>query len=253
MPNHMRCIGFDVRTQDEFLELAQRSVVEGRGFAAGEDCYLFAWRVGDGVELWTQVGPGGESLLGMNPHFFGRARMRVGLTERVPPSYEGSLDGAFYGWLDPETDENPEGGWCPVVFDAPNYASLEGLELPLVCDVQFAAFPHELRVFSSEEKNFDSQEEGPRMGSEMFILSGTFRPGGGRIEPPVAAAIFAGTVLEAQTITNTDTGLRFDHAKVKTLGGEVDLVVSPDDPTGNPLRPGAVVRGSFWLSGLLLN
>lgn len=91
------------------------------------------------------------------------------------------------------------------------------------------------------------------MGSESFIPSGTFRPGGERIEPPVAAAIFAGTVLEARKITNKDTGLGFYHAKVKTLGGEVDLVVSPDSPTGNHLRPGAVVHGSFWLSGLLLN
>lgn len=87
----------------------------------------------------------------MNPHFFGDARMRVSVTERVLPPYEDSLDGAFYGWLDPESDENPEGGWCPVVFDAPNYSSLGGLELPLVCEVQLAAFPHELEVFPSEE------------------------------------------------------------------------------------------------------
>ncbi len=51
LSNHMRCIGFDVQTEDEFLELAQRSVVEGKRLAAGEHSYLFVWRIGDGVEL----------------------------------------------------------------------------------------------------------------------------------------------------------------------------------------------------------
>jgi RecG-like helicase len=33
---------------------------------------------------------------------------------------------------------------------------------------------------------------------------------------------------------------------------EVDLVVHPEAPTGFPLREGAIVQGTFCLSGLLL-
>lgn len=263
MSNHMRCIGFDVQTEDEFLELARKAVLEGgkehsagegggQAYRAGDGCYLFVWRVGQGVELWSQVGPEGKSILGLNPHFSGDAVMRVGITERIPPPYEGSLDGAFYGWLDPESDDEPESGWCPVVFDVPNYSILAELELPLVCNVQLAAFPHSLEVFPSEDEYFASQGEGPHMASEAFIPSGTFRPRGGLIEPPLSEAIFSGIVLEARTITNQDTGLDFEHARIKTLGGEVDLVVDPEAPMGSPLRSGAVVKGTFWLSGLLL-
>ncbi|QIN84329.1 hypothetical protein GBA63_18020 [Rubrobacter tropicus] len=249
----MRCIGFDVQAQEEFLELARRAVLEhGKAYRARDGCYLFVWRVGNGVELWSQVAPEGESILGLNPHFFGRARMRVGITRRIPPPYEGSLDGAFYGWLDPESDENPESGWCPVVFDAPNYAMLDGLELPRVCDVQIAAFPHHMEVYPSEDEYLASQEDGPLMAVESFIPSGTFRPGGESIEPPVAEAIFSGLVREMSRITNADTALDFEHAKIKTLGGEVDVVIFPDAPTEAPLEPGAVVRGTFWLSGLIL-
>ena len=131
--------------------------------------------IGKKLGMTSIFGPEGESILGLNPHFLGRARMRVGITERVPPPYEGSLDGAFYGWIDPESEENPEGGWCPVVFDAPNYATLDGLSLPRVCDVQLAAFPHQLEVFPSEDEYLASQEDGPVMAVESFIPSGTFR------------------------------------------------------------------------------
>ena len=68
----------------------------------------------------------------------------------------------------------------------------------------------------------------------------------------LSEAIFSGVVLEAKTITNADTGLDFEHARIKTLGGEVDLVVHPEAPTGFPLREGAIVQGTFCLSGLLL-
>lgn len=143
-------------------------------------------------------------------------------------------------------------GWCPIVFDAPNYSILGELELPLVSKVQLAAFPHSLKVFPSEEEYFASQEEEPHMDSKAFIPFGTFKPRRGLIEPPLSEAIFSGPVLETQTITNKDTGLDFEHALVETLGGQVDVVVHPEAPTGHPLQPGAVMQGTFWLSGLLL-
>jgi hypothetical protein len=171
----MRYIGFDVRTEIEYLELARRAALEaGEGYQVDEDRYLFVWTVGRRIELWSQVDMGGGSILGLNPHFSGSAVMRVGIVERIPPSYEGTLDGAFYGWLAPDSDERPESGQCPVVFDAPNYSVLDELELPVVCSVQLAAFPQQLEVFPSEDEYFASQANGPRIASEAFIPSGTF-------------------------------------------------------------------------------
>lgn len=54
MANHMRCIGFDISSKEEFLELARKAVVEAKkGYRVDEGCYLFVWRVGQGVELWS--------------------------------------------------------------------------------------------------------------------------------------------------------------------------------------------------------
>jgi hypothetical protein len=49
---------------------------------------------------------------------------------------------------------------------------------------------------------------------------------------------------------NETTGDAFWWARVRTLGGEIEVVADPVLLTG-PVTPGAVVQGSFWLSGRL--
>jgi hypothetical protein len=118
-----------------------------------------------------------------------------------------------------------------------------------VTEVQLAAFAHELTVFPDSDAYADASEgrELPH-AAESFIPSGLFVTGE---EPePAAEAFFTGTVLAARGRMNETTGDPFWWARVRTLGGEIEVVANPVLLSG-PVSAGAVVQGSFWLSGRL--
>lgn len=58
-------------------------------------------------------------------------------------------------------------------------------------------------------------------------------------------------MLSTALLTNPATGARFLWAKVRTLGGEADVVADSEVLRGTVVE-GGVVFGSFWLSGRLL-
>ncbi len=95
----------------------------------------------------------------MNPHFAGRSTVRVLLTARPDPASPSMLDGRFHGWADPQpskTESEPQGTY-PFVFDAPDAATHNELELPTTITAQIAAFAHEIQAFDSLETYMTSQ------------------------------------------------------------------------------------------------
>jgi hypothetical protein len=183
----------------------------------------------------------------MNPHFSGDAVMRVGLTRRIEHEDFSPLDGAFYGWAG-SSDDDPEDGIYPFVFDTPDYGLHSALPLPVVVNVQLAGFAHELQAFESEEQYRASQLEEPRFASQSFFPSGLFVPDGESDTPPQAYAFFTGRVLQTALLTNPAPGGSFCWAQVRTLGGEVDVVADPEVIRGELTKDG-VIQGTFWLSG----
>ncbi len=175
--------------------------------------------------------------------------MRVSITERIPRHEHSILDGAFYGWADPRS-EDPESGEFPFVFDLPDYDLHNSLQLPVAANVQIAAFAHHLNGFANEEAYLASQREGRKFAPESFIPSGLFTPDGKVTEPPQAYSIFSGHVLDTAVINNPATNHEFYWAKVRTLGGEIDVVADPQIVKGSIVKDG-IVRGTFWLSGRL--
>lgn len=107
MPSLLSAIGLPVTSRDEHLELANRVVDSCASFDASGGRYLH-WSSPGGAELWLQV-DNENNLLGMNPHFSGKSRVRVGLTNRLVRPDEAELDGAFHGWADPASDERESG------------------------------------------------------------------------------------------------------------------------------------------------
>lgn len=248
MPSHLSDIGFQIEGEEAFQQLASRAYDEGEAFDTDLGTYV-RWAPGEGVELWLQVDRG-DNIVGINPHFAGRSLMRAGLTQRITREGGSSLDGAFYAWANPEGGE-PASGDYPFVFDAPDYQMSSALSMPAIVSVQLAAFAHELQSYESDEAYDESQPEEMKFASESFIPSGTFSPEGGSLDPPLAHAIFTGHVLETSIITNPATDNEFIWARVRTLGGEVEVVADPVLLNG-PVVKGGVVSGSFWLSGLIV-
>jgi hypothetical protein len=248
MPSHLSDIGFQIEDEEAFQQLASQAYEEGETFDAGGGTYI-RWAPGGGVELWLQLDHE-DDIVGINPHYAGRSLMRAGLTQRLTRPEGAPLDGAFYAWANPVGEEANSGDF-PFVFDAPDYHLNSALSLPSIVDVRLAAFAHELQSYESDEAYDESQPEEMKFASESFIPSGMFDPGGGSIEPPLAHAIFTGHVLETSINTNPATNNEFIWARVRTLGGEIDVVADPVLLNG-PLVVGGVVSGAFWLSGQIV-
>jgi hypothetical protein len=247
MPSHFASIGFHAETEEEFLALAEQVVAKCTTLEVPNGRYL-RWTSDCGAELWLRVDSWNE-LAGMKPHFAGQPGMRAGLTCRVRQPDCSDLDGGFHAWAEPAAKQ-PEKGIYPFVFDTPDYDRHDRLRLPSLADVQVAAFAHSLVAFDSEDAFQDAQDPEARFPVESFIPAGLFSPDGTPTDPPVAFAVLSGRVLATQLHENPITGALFAWARLRTLGGELDLVVEPEVVRGE-MKRGGVVTGSFWLSGRL--
>jgi hypothetical protein len=249
MPNHFSDIGFDLNTESEFQELANQVYERGKRFRTGKGTYLY-WSPGEGVELWGQLDQT-NNFIGLNPHFVGESTMRVGLTAEVDRSESSPLDGAFYGWASPN-NEDPESGHYPFVFDVPDFQLGKRAKLPCIADIQLAAFAHGLAAFESDDAYEAAHTEEPKFAAESFIPSGLFTPEGEATKPPQAYAIMTGYVIETAMRINPVAKAEFCWTRIRTYGGEFDVVADPTIVTGSIVK-GGIVQGTFWLSGRRLN
>jgi len=138
--SHMTSIGFPAQSVDEFKVLAKRAVTQAaQTITIPGIGYYRQWSPGAGVELWVDVNQQIQ-ILGLNPHFDGKARMRVKLVNRVLHPKDTVLEGAFYGWANPQSGATTEGDY-PFCFSAPDYRLHDKMTLPSEVTVQLAAFP----------------------------------------------------------------------------------------------------------------
>jgi len=248
MPSHLSDIGFNVKSQEDFHELALQASEKGSRIRTTDGTYI-QWSPGLGIELWVQLNRDNQ-IIGLHPHFRGKGRMRSGMVQEIRRPDSTALDAGYYAWANPQADTVEDGDF-PFVFDVPNY-QLQEAGLGTVVIVQLAAFAHELDSYKSLDEYERSQTQTPAFASRSFIPSGLFSPEGGDTVPPQAYAIFTGHVIETSLITNPVTGIEFCWVHVSTLGGEVDVVADVALLNDVPVK-GGVVKGSFWLSGLRID
>jgi hypothetical protein len=249
VPSHLSTIGFEVKTPEDFKALAARAAKEAEPVAAEPGGYR-RWAGSGGEELWVQLDPRGD-IIGMTPHFSGRSRIKVGLQERVRREGGTALDGAFYSWASPKTDALEDGDY-PFVFDSPDFGTYSQLQVPGIAEAQVAAFTHQIKSYDSPEAFDGSQSRQIKLGSQSFIPSGLFPPGGASQSKPQSEAIITGYVAETAVRKNSLTGAEYYWALVDSLGGRFDVLI---DPALLPVAPaaGGVLSGIFWLSGRLLS
>ncbi|MCA9981230.1 MAG: hypothetical protein KDD89_10355 [Anaerolineales bacterium] len=243
----MSAIGFVAKTADDFGRIQLQAAQNGEVVAVdhGREGYYIRWALGNGPEVWVQANAQKE-MVWLNPHFSGTTSLRMSLVSHIPRTAV-PLDGSFYAIINPDPD-NLEKGLVDLVFDLPDDALHRDLALPVVRQVQLAAFAQRLDAFDDEAAYMQAQEGGMAYAVESLVASGLFvQPG----ELPEARVLLSGRVLAAQLLVNPATGLLFHWARVKTLGGEVDVVADPAVVHG-VVRVGGVVSGAFWVSGRVL-
>ncbi len=250
MPSHFSSIGLPIRTREEFGQLIGRLASDARPVRVSGGHYL-EWISATGAQVLIQVNRDDE-VIGANPHFGGEARMRAALTDAISRPGDTPLDGAFHAWASPQ-DADPESGCYPFVFDCPDSSAYGELGLPLVTDVQIAAFAHSVDVWSSVADYNAARDDSPVFGSQSFIPSGLFSPGGEVTEPLRASAIFTGHIRASAMRTNELTGAEFFWAWVSSYCGDFDVVIDPELLSTPLPEAGGVLQGEFWLSGRLVD
>ena len=244
MPNHITTLGFNVQSREDFEKLAEIAHATGIRVKTKHGYYAYL-HINKGIELWLQINKKNE-VIGLNPHFVGSSRMKIGITNEILSDSNNELDGTFHAWAEP--DELIESGSFPFVFDIPNRGIYGDILFPQVLEIQLSAFAHELTIHSDEAEFIKSQDSEIKFAAESFIPSGLFNNG----DTPTATAIFTGRIIETADISNDQSKINFAWALVKTLGGEIDVVIDKE-LVNSELIVGGIISGSFWLSAKFLN
>lgn len=245
-------IGFPVKTEEEVnkvLEVTARYVKE----VPALNGFYYQFTDESGAEIFIQTNHGQE-VIGFNPHFAGKSRRTVCITERIERE-SSDLDGGFYAWANPQEENNPESGEYPFVFEAPDFATVGKIRFPQNFEIQLTAFAsNEFEIYADEEAYFAAQNSEIKYAAQSFIPSGLFNAADAQIklQKPLPFAIFAGTIKEFELKKNSLTQEEFWWFSVETLGGEIDVVADMNLVRETPKQE-AILRGQFWLSGRIIN
>lgn len=264
--SHLSSIGFPIKSQKALTELAEQALAKGEAIPGGAGHY-YRWQLDVGSELWVHVDDEG-ALVGIEPHFAGPARMDVYLVGRFPRSHA-ELDGAFAA----EAGRETMGEAHAFLFDVPDFARHTELALPTTGTIQLAAFAHSLEAFpdpasftaaqSGQELAFAPEtlvpvsffarepEPAPEIPPELAELFGDLVSEPDVPAVPESAALLSGVVLETEMLLNPASTALFRYARLRTAGGEVDVVADPRLVKGEVVA-GGVIYGDCWLSGRLV-
>jgi hypothetical protein len=272
---NIESIGFPIGGAYSYMVLHQQMWEHGKLVPTPLGSYRLL-APGAGVEVWAKQ-EGAGKLGHLHPHFSGGARMRVAIVERRPTDTS-LTEGLFVAYFKHREGEGIESvherlrygdgtytGVIPFVFAAPDYHCYEQVQLPIVTDVQIAAFPFQMRAYDTEDEWIDWQLERDRLArgedeeeeeDPGFLAGASFMPSTLLFEKespddfPGPTAQLSGIVLETAIITNPVTEQDFSWARLETAAGEIDLVVSTELLDGY-LVEGGVAAGHCLLSGRL--
>ncbi len=246
MPSQFSAIGFEASSGEDLAALASKVAERADSIFVDGGEYL-RWAPASGEQLWLQLKKSGDAM-GMNPHFAGKASMRVAIEARISRDKHTPLDGTFVAWANPKGGADA-GGEYPFVFDCPDAAVHAKLALPTLADVQVAAFAQQATLYESEAVYLAAQQaQGMSFPARAFIPSGLVSPSGEPVTPPEPHALISGQVIEAEERHNSITGNPFFWALLDTVGGTFDAIIDPVLLDYQP-SAGNILSGWFWLSG----
>ena len=101
------------------------------------------------------------------------------------------------------------------------------------------------------DEAYPADEDGYCWDYKHFIPAYMLNPRGEDNELQPASTQVSGFVLDAGIITNPVTGLDFCWAKVETIGGEVDVVCSPDRLSGYLVKDGVATLNCYLYGRLI--
>lgn len=242
-------IGFPVKGEEDVNQLIMDVLPHTENIPCPRGFYL---RFSDesGSEIYLQ-GNFDQEMLGFNPHFKGKSKRSVGITTLIERDAS-ELDGGFYAWANPRVEKDEMTGDYPFVFDTPDFRTIPDMKIPQIVDIQLTAFAsNDFQMFANEREFNESQKDTVKTASKFFMPNGLFEIKDEEIDLSVLRPIatFSGEVKEFELKTNSLTGENFYWFLVDTFGGEIDVVA--DSKLVNEPKIGGIIKGQFWLSGVI--
>lgn len=240
----MSAIGFPITSETSIKALAAQTALRGEPVptAHGNINYI-RWDVGAGVSLFAQVVAGRArrfkrdikpQAVGLNPYVDGSARMQVAVRE-VRWDEDNPFDARVLVAAEAKTEF-----W----LDSPDALASWAGEIAELQTLHIAALAQSVEVFADADAHRLAQAGRDTIVAAESFVPTAVQPGADPTDP---GAAISGHVVEAEQRENAVTGRTIWVLRVRTAGGEVDVVCSPDDVTGTP-RPGTVVQALCYLT-----
>lgn len=242
MASNMSCIGITARDPQDFGRrmslLLERSESAGK-WGAHE---LRVWSDASGASVSFVVSEDGVECA--TPGFRARSRLQARAAR-----FTSDPDCRFCDPLLVEILDAKGEPFYPLATQLDDLLlTRERVSAGALLELGLCAFARGIEVWTDETAFLTAQaDEEVKFAAESLIPSGLFSPEGEE-HPEAAEAFLTGRVLEAGLRENLMTGETFQHAIVRTLGGNYDVLASPRE-LGAPLEPGNIIQGEFWLVG----
>ncbi|MFY0565491.1 hypothetical protein ACN28E_16840 [Archangium lansingense] len=242
MASNMSCIGITARDQADFGR--RMSLLLERSEPAGKsgDYELRVWSDASGASVSFVLSEDGVECA--TPSFRAQSRLHARAKR-----FASDPDCRFCDPLLVDIVDAKGECFYPLATQLEDILlTRERVSAGTIIELGVCAFAHGLEVWTDEAAFTAAQaNEEVKFAAESLIPSGLFSPEG-QERPEAAEAFLTGRVLEAGLRENVTTGETFQHAIVKTLGGNYDVLASPRELAA-PLEPGNIIQGEFWLVG----
>lgn len=245
-------LGFNHRDKYELLQMILHVQEHGEVIKTNHGEYL-NWSIDERMKVWMKVEDNKPTNY-VYPFFAGETRMRVVLLEKARRSRQAISEGAFLCRNRPYAGRNWIAGQLPFVFDIPDYDRYDHLQLPRLAEVQITASAFELKGYETEDDYLDANppdENGYYYQAEHFIPLAAIKPLDEDNEMQSAGGEVSGFVLDTAIITNPVTESDFCWARLKTRGGEMDVVCSPSVLDGYLVAGGVAVVNAYLFGRVL--
>lgn len=244
MVGHFETIGFDTRNEEDFEKLSIQAEKNGEILnIESAPSYYRCWKIGNHIELWVAIEK--EYFQCFSPYYSTGRIIDMRLIYEVEDNNCEFERGYYAEVLDSETASD-----VPIIFDMPNsMITRKRTELNTVQKVELCGFAERIAYYASED---DFRKVKPRMSSTYYLPCGTFSP---RVDDPdfkqSAHAFLAGIIKKVRKETNPITLKTFYHLTIENTLHEMDIVVSSEE-LSDKVETGAIVDGTFWFTGKIV-
>ncbi|MFY1831441.1 hypothetical protein ACN47A_36350 [Myxococcus fulvus] len=245
MANHFACIGIHARDKATFARVMDSLLENTTSAGTTRDHDLKVWSDASGASYSFVFTHTGEVECAI-PSFRAESRLRVNAT-----GFASDKSCRFCDPLEAEVVDAEGNVLYPFAIQLDDIALVrERIQPGTRLELAPCAFAESLESWPDEAAYEASRKPGRALlSTRFFVPNPAALLAKTQDTPPAPAeprAHFTGHVESADVRTNSVTGHTFQHALVKTHGGTFDVLTAVDEAMPL-LRPGHIVRGTFWL------